>query len=684
MLKVGASQTFAGRSLSSDGNHLPSETATETAPLETAQSRMYAGDFSAAIEALNQVLAEDEDSVDARYMRAVCFRYLKDPAKARADLDALKRIVPDFGRAYQEEGHLYRDTGDWSRALLAYQRACQFNPALLASWKGQAAAFRSLGKEAEAEQAEAQARRLESLPKDLVAVTHLLHEGKLLKAEQLCRAYMQKNPHDIEGMRLLAAIGTRFGVLEDADFLLETALELDPDNIQLRLDFIDVLRKRQKFEAALTQARLLYDREPDNPLFQSHLAIESMQTGDYEKALALFRTILEKLPDDAATLTSRGHALKTLGEQDEAIASYRKAARIKADHGDAWYALANLKTYAFSDDELATMRAREAGSDLGFQDRIYLCFALGKAFEDRKEYATAFEYYERGNDLKRVQTRYKSDQMEEELQAQASVCTPDLFEKQAGKGCPAPDPIFIVGLPRAGSTLIEQILASHSQVDGTLELPNILALSHRLRGRKRVSDRTFYPRILHDLDAEKLRALGEDYIENTRIHRQGAPFFTDKMPNNFRHIGLIKLILPNAKIIDARRGAMACCFSGFKQLFAEGQEFTYGLDEIGRYYRAYVRLMEHWDNVLPGEILRVNHEDVVNDLETQVRRILEFCGLPFEQACVDFHKTRRAVRTASSEQVRQPIYKDGVEQWRHFEPWLDPLKRALGPELVKT
>lgn len=664
--------------------NLPDAAETEADLLRTVQSRMYAGEFAEAVTLLDDAIQSDPELIEARYMRAVCHRYLKAAPAALADLLALKQMAPDFGRAYQEEGHLHRDTGDMERALLAYQRACQFNPALLASWKSQAAALRALGRLGEADQVDAQAQRLEALPKDLVAVTHLLYEGKLLKAEQLCRGYMQKNPRDIEGMRLLAEIGKRFGVLEDADFLLETALELDPENIQLRLDFIDVLRKRQKFEAALAQARILHDREPGNPLFQSHLAIESMQTGDFDKALALFETILETLPEDASTLTSRGHALKTLGQQDEAVASYQSAARIRPDHGDAWYALANLKTYSFSDAELARLQAQEAGSDLGFQDRIYLCFALGKAFEDRGDYGAAFEYYERGNDLKRVQTRYKSDQMEEELEAQASICTPDLFEKQAGKGCPAPDPIFIVGLPRAGSTLIEQILASHSQVDGTLELPNILALSHRLRGRKRVSDRTFYPRILHDLDAGKLRELGEDYLENTRIHRQGAAFFTDKMPNNFRHIALIKLILPNAKIIDARRGAMACCFSGFKQLFAEGQEFTYGLEEIGRYYKAYVRLMDHWDTVLPGQILRVHHEDVVDDVETQVRRILDFCGLPFEQACVDFHTTKRAVRTASSEQVRQPIYKDGVDQWRHFEPWLAPLKDALGPELAKV
>jgi tetratricopeptide (TPR) repeat protein len=663
---------------------LPDLDQTQPDLLQAAQSRMYAGEFDEAVTLLDQALLSDPDSIDARYMRAVCHRYLKAMPAALADLVALKQRVPDFGRAYQEEGHLHRDAGNMERALLAYQRACQFNPALLASWKSQAAALRALGRAAEADQIDAQALRLESLPGDLVAITHLLYEGKLLKAEQLCRAYMQKHPRDIEGMRLLAEIGKRFGVLEDADFLLETALELDPDNIQLRLDFIDVLRKRQKFEAALTQARILYDREPNNPLFQSHLAVESMQTGDFDRALALFETILEVLPDDAATLTSRGHALKTLGEQDRAVASYQAATRVRGDHGDAWYALANLKTYSFSDDELARLRTQEAGTDLGFQDRIHLCFALGKALEDRSDYASSFEYYERGNDLKRVQTRYKSDQMEEELAAQASVCTAELFEKQAGKGCLAPDPIFIVGLPRAGSTLIEQILASHSQVDGTLELPNILALSQRLRGRKRVSDQTVYPRILHDLDAARLSELGEDYIENTRIHRQGAAFFTDKMPNNFRHIGLIKLILPNAKIIDARRGAMACCFSGFKQLFAEGQEFTYGLEEVGRYYKGYTRLMDHWDAVLPGQILRVHHEDVVEDVEAQVRRILEFCGLPFEPACLDFHNTKRAVRTASSEQVRRPIYKDGVDQWRHFEPWLAPLKEALGPELAKV
>ena len=484
-------------------------------------------------------------------------------------------------------------------------------------------------------------------------------------------------------MRLLADIGSRLGVQEDADFLLESAVELDPDNIQLRLDYIQVLRKRQKFSAALEQAKALMAREPGNPVFQSHFAIESMQAGDYETALDYFERVLKTLPDDPATLVSRGHALKTYGRTEDAIASYQAAARVSPGHGDAWYGLANLKTYRFTDEELAAMEAAAASPELDHTSRIHIAFALGKAREDRKDYDQAFEAYARGNALKHQTVRYTTEQMQAELGAQKTHCTPALFEKQSGKGCPAPDPIFIVGLPRAGSTLIEQILASHPDVDGTLELPNILSLAHRLRGRSQITDRDRYPRILHELSADDLTALGEDYIENTRIHRQGAPFFTDKMPNNFRHIGLIHLILPNAKIIDARRNPMDCCWSGFKQLFAEGQEFTYSLEDIGHYYRAYVDMMDHWDAALPpGRILRVQHEDVLDDLDGQVRRLLDHCGLPFDARCVNFHETERAVRTASSEQVRRPINKAGLEQWRPYEAHLDPLKTALGPGLA--
>ncbi|MHA6288095.1 tetratricopeptide repeat-containing sulfotransferase family protein [Maricaulis sp. CAU 1757] len=649
--------------------------------VKRARKALMAGEFESAARALEPVLKAVPDHVEALYAAAVCERYRKDYAAAAERLAALKRAAPEYGRAYQEEGHLLKAQGRTGEALDAYALACRFNPALLASWQAQAELHRELGADEAAAHATQQAERLLALPKEVVAVTNLLAEGKLLKAEQLCRGFLVKHPRHVEAMRLLAEIGVRLGVLDDAEFLLESALEFEPDNIQVRLDYVQVLRKRQKFEAALEQARRLHDSDPDSPVFNSHLAIECMQTGDYERALSLFDAVLSQRPDDPLVLTSKGHALKTMGRHDDAVAAYHRAVEIRPDHGDAWYALANLKTYRFDAAERRRMEALEAGVGLPHQDRIHLCFALGKAWEDAGDADRAFAFYERGNSLKRQQARYTSEQMEEEFAAQKTWCTSDLFAVQGGQGDPAPDPIFIVGLPRAGSTLLEQILASHSQVDGTLELPNILSMAHRLRGRRMMTDRTRYPRILHDLSPDQLREMGREYLASTRIHRAGAPFFTDKMPNNFRHIGLIKLILPNARIIDARREPMACCFSGFKQLFAEGQEFTYGLEEVGRYYRGYVDLMAHWDRVLPGQVLRVHYEDVVDDLETQVRRILDHCGLPFEASCLDFHATDRAVRTASSEQVRQPINTAGLESWRPFEAHLAPLREALGPAL---
>ena len=664
------------------------------------QKLMQAGKFDQALESARKMASDGQDPrhiegerdrdthtkslqyVEGLYLQAVCARFLKNYELAREILDNLRRIAPDFGRGLQEEGHLARDEGRLDDALAAYGRACRANPGLTAAWQSQTAILNRQGKRREAAQTQFQADRLKALPPILQVATNLIYENKTVKAEKLVRGFLQKHPHHIEAMRLLAEIAMRFGVFDEADFLLESAVEFSPDDVQLRLDYIQILRKRQKFAAALEQAKGLYDRDPNNALFQSHLAIECMQTGDHERAFELFTKVLEAMPNDFATLTSLGHAYKTFGKHDEAVESYRASYTAKADHGDAYFGLANLKTYKFTDAEIAQMTDLLERPNIGFSDRVNLCFSLGKAFEDRELFEKAFEQYEHGNSLKSLQSRYRADEMTKELRAQAEHCGAELFTKQGDKGHDAPDPIFILGLPRAGSTLLEQIIASHSQVDGTLELPNVLSMSFQLRGRGPKSEGGRYPKILHELSAEKLKQLGERYIADTQIHRKGAPFFIDKMPNNFRHIGLINLILPNAKIIDARRHPMACCFSGFKQHFAEGQEFTYGLENVGTYYKDYVALMDHWDKVLPGKILRVQYEDVVKDTESQVHRILDYLGLPFEQACLEFHKTKRSVRTASSEQVRQPIFKSGLEQWRHFEPWLTPLKEALGPEIL--
>ena len=644
-----------------------------------AQAALNSGAYKNAGALAESILADAPDHQDALYMAAVAARYAGEIDAAKAYLERLQMAAPDYGRAFQEAGHLARKLEHHDEALKYYQRATQHNPTLLASWQAQADILKTRGDKTGANQAWEQLQRLKSLPKPLLAVTNHLSEGRILKAESLARNFMQRNPKNIEGMRLLAEIGTKLGAHEDAEFLLETAIAIAPDIVQLRIDYIQVLRKRQKFASALAQARALLDKDPNSVIFQSLFAIESLQAGDYDGAISMFESVLERLPNDPTTLTSYGHALKTYGKTEDAITAYKAAIANAPHYGEAWYALANLKTYRFTDVELLTMQETKTTNDLPYMAQVQLAFALAKAHEDRQEYDLAFAAYDRGNALKRKQSRYTTAQMQDEFDAQKKHCTANLFAARIGSGHNAPDPIFIVGLPRAGSTLIEQILASHSQVDGTLELPDILSLAHRLRGRDYTSDREKYPRVLHEIDTDTLTNLGQEYIQNTQIHRASAPFFTDKMPNNFRHIGLIHMILPNAKIIDARRDPMDCCWSGFKQLFAEGQEFTYGLQEIGAYYRSYVELMEHWTAVLPhGRILHVQHENVLDDLDGQVRRILDYCGLEFEQTCVDFHQTKRAVRTASSEQVRRPINRKGQGRWQPYAHHLTPLKTALG------
>ena len=451
----------------------------QDAALKNAQTQIQAGNFAAASDIARAVLATQPAHKNALYIAAVCARYEGRHADASARLAELMTVAPDYGRAHQEEGHLKRALGDTDGALRAYERATRFNPALIASWTRQAELQAIAGNQQAAANARAQSERMKALPRELLAVTNHVHEGRIFRGEEIARAFLRQHPTHVEAMRLLADIGTRLSVHEDADFLLESAIELEPDNIQLRLDYIQVLRKRQKYTQALEQARALMARDPDNPVFQSHFAIESMQAGDYETALDYFSKVLAKLPDDPATLVSHGHALKTYGRSDDAVASYQAAARVAPGQGDAWYGLANLKTYRFSDEELTRMEAQAAAPELDHLSRIHIAFALGKAYEDRGDHDSAFEAFARGNALKHQTVRYTTAQMHAEFDAQKAAGTADLFDKQGGKGSSAPDPIFILGLPRAGSTLIEQILASHPDVDGTLELPNILSLARQ-------------------------------------------------------------------------------------------------------------------------------------------------------------------------------------------------------------
>ncbi|HWU01537.1 MAG TPA: sulfotransferase, partial [Novosphingobium sp.] len=390
-----------------------------------------------------------------------------------------------------------------------------------------------------------------------------------------------------------------------------------------------------------------------------------------------YTAVLAQWPQAEAVHLSLGHALKTVGRREEAVAAYRAAYGVRGDFGDAYWSLANLKTYRFTEAEMAALAHWQGAPRVAEVDRIHLHFAYAKGLEDAGDHAGAFAQYAAGNALKAARSGYTADGFDAEVERMIAATPAALFAGASG-GAPDPDPIFIVGLPRAGSTLVEQILASHSQIEGTAELPNILAQAHALSARDMREAASHYPASLSRIAPEDFTEMGRRFMAETRHLRSGKPFFIDKMPNNFRHIGLIARMLPKARIIDARREPMACCFSGFKQLFAEGQEFSYSLEGIGRYYRGYLRLMEHWQAVLPGRILTVQHEDVLEDLEGQLRRLLAFLDLPFEEGCIRFHETKRAVRTASSEQVRRPIDRSGADQWRHFEPFLGPLRAALG------
>jgi len=642
--------------------------------IERAKGLMAKRQFAQALALADSLLKQVPENRDVLYLVAVNQRYMGRIQDALSTLANFEKLHPDYGRLYQERGHCYRGLGDNNAAITAYQTAVNLNSSLPASWKALVALYRASGRTAEANNAANVAATLDGLPVAVVTANSLFAEGSAQAAEQVIRPFLLDNPQHIEGMRLLARIGMHMGVLDDAEFLLQSVLELSPDYHAARHNYAEVLADRHKHVEALEQIRKLLEIEPRNPVFRALEGNALVGLGRHDEALQKFFALRDETPSNPTLHLAIAHALKTVGRQTEAIESYRRAAEVRPSFGDAYWSLANLKTYRFGDEEIAAMRRAEADPGTPLVDRYHLDFALGKALEDRGEYEQSFHFYSRGNVLKKAEARYERASFERNARRQTEVCTRELFATRAGWGCPAPDPIFIVGLPRAGSTLLEQILASHSAVEGTKELAEIPRLVHVLSGR----ESTDYPDVLATLTNEQCRQFGEQFMAETRIYRSGGrPFFIDKMPNNFRHIGLIHLILPNAKIIDARREPLACCFSNFKQLFANGQEFTYSLEDIGHYYRTYVELMQHWDEALPGKVLRMQHEAVVDDLEGSVRRLLEFCGLPFEAACLEFWKTERNVRTASSEQVRRPIFKEGLDQWRHFEPWLGPLKEAL-------
>ena len=639
--------------------------------------------FEEGLEAAERLAAEVPENRDVLHLIAMNERFLGRIDAAFATLRRLEQHHPNFSRLYQERGQCYVALRDAPQAIDAFLRAVNINPALPASWSMLEGLYRMTGDAGNAATAAAHVARLKRLPAEVLTATGLFSDGDISAAESMVRAYLLEHGNHVEAMRLLARIGIERDVLDDAELLLEAVLELEPDYRAARHDYARALMERHKYQRAREELRTLLKLEPLNRHYKTLYTSTIVGLGEHDKAITLYRELLEGAPQPAELHLSIAHSLKAIGKQPDSIEAYRAAAAARPSFGDAYWSLANLKTYRFSDAEIARMRAEESAGGVARADRYHLCFALGKALEDREEYEASWRYYESGNALKRAESRYRPEILEINTRKQIEVFSRAFLAERENFGVEAADPIFILGLPRAGSTLLEQILASHSQVEGTQELADIPRMVLALQDRVPDLDNPRYPGVLAGMNAGEFRNLGEKYLADTRVYRSDKPFFIDKMPNNFRHIGLIHLMLPNAKIIDARREPMACCFGNLKQLFANGQEFTYSVEDIARYYRTYLDLMAHWDAVLPGRILRVQHESVVDDLPGNVRRILNFCGLDFEPACVDFHKTARSVRTASSEQVRQPIYREGLDQWRHYEPWLTPLKDSLGDAVLR-
>ncbi len=643
--------------------------------------RLLETDPALAAEQAAEILRAVPDQPVALLLLGVARRAGGDAAAALAVHEPLAGRQPDWAAAHYELGLTRGAARQGEAAVAALRRAVSLQPDLAEAWRALADHLAAIGDGPAADDAFARYLKFSVQDPRLLEAASALCDNRIAAAEALLREHLRQHPTDVAAIRMLAEVAARLGRYGDSENLLARCLELAPGFTAARYNYALVLHRQGKVEA-LDEIERVLAVDPHNPGYRNLQAAILIRIGEFDRAIAIYETVLAEYPNQPKAWMSLGHALKSAGRQPECVAAYRRSIGLAPGFGEAYWSLANLKTFGFSPAELDTMRSQLDRPGLTNDDRLHLHFAIGKALEDAGEYAGSFEHYVTGNRLRRATTGYDPDETTSHTQRCKELFSREFFSQRSGWGSAAPDPIFIVGLPRSGSTLLEQVLSSHSAVEGTMELPDVISIARALGGRKIRAETSRYPEVLATLGAAECRALGEQYLERTRIQRKtGAPLFIDKMPNNFAHVGLIHLMLPAAKIIDARRHPLGCCFSAFKQHFARGQNFTYDLQELGRYYRDYVELMAHFDAVLPGRVHRVIYETFVEDTEAELRRLLAYCGLPFEAGCLRFYENERVVRTASSEQVRQPIYRDAMDHWRHYEPWLDPLKRALGPAL---
>jgi tetratricopeptide (TPR) repeat protein len=658
------------------------DAATDNALIQAAA--LLQRDPNAAAERASAIVSERPNDGEARFLLATALRRSGENRAALEHLETLLEIAPPSPLVHAERAFALAALGRSADAMHALEDALALKRDLHGVWRVLGDELLRAGDAAAAD--EAYARHVGATSKDpaLMKAAAALASNDLPVAERSLKEFLKRHPTDVAAIRMLAEVAVRIGRLDDSAVLLQRCLELAPSFAAARHNYATLLGRQNRMPEALAEVAKLLKSDPENPGYKILRAANLGRIGEYVEAISLYEEVVRRIPDQAKLWMSYGHALKTVGRTQECIENYEKSLSLLPSLGEAWWSLANLKTYRFTAVQIAEMSRQLARADITPEDRYHLHFALGKALEDQREFSSSFEHYATGAALRRREIPYDADENHHAMRRAKALYTRDFFGAREGYGDSSAAPIFIVGLPRAGSTLLEQILSTHSMVEGTMELPDIIAIARRLGHKKGKGDGARYPQSVAALSTDEARALGAEYLERTRIQRKtDKPFFIDKMPNNFAHVGLIRLILPNAKLIDARRHPLGCCFSAFKQHFARGQSFSYDLSDLGRYYRDYVELMAHFDEAAPGVVCRIFYERMVADAEGETRRLLAYCGLPFEEACLSFYENDRPVRTASSEQVRRPIFSEGTDQWRNYDTWLGPLKTALGNVLDK-
>ena len=636
-------------------------------------------DPAAAAGEAAALLQEYPDSTAAAMLLGTARRGCGEAQAATQVFATLARAQPHSALIQLEYARALAAGGEQAAARAALERAVQLQPHLAEAWRELSQLQAAAGEPLACDQAYARYVALVHPDQELLEAENLLRGARLDAAEALLRRRLARNPADQAARRLLGECATLREDFAEAERLLGECLRLAPGDSAARLELVRAYSAQQKPEAMLPLLERLLALEPGNLKYRTLQSIALNLLGMNAEAHAVLAGLLADFPQDERVWMFYAHVLRAGGRAEDAIAAYRRSTTLAPHFAESWFSLANMKTFRFTAAETALMESQLGRTEVQGEERVMFEFALGKAREDEGAFASAFEHYTRGNALRRAALDYDVGDVERFLERNRTLFTGEFLAARSHAGSPSAAPIFIVGLPRSGSTLVEQILASHSQVEGTRELPYVLSIASEFGAMELPNGPRAYPQSLAKLTGAQLRALGERYLAEAAAHRlQGRAHFIDKMPSNWMHVGLIHLMLPQARIVDVRRGALGCCVANFKQHFQQGMWFSYSLEDLGRFYRAYVQLMAHFESVLPGRVHRVQYETLVGDVEGEVRRLLDYCGLPFEAQCLRFYETRRVVQTVSSEQVRRPIYQEGLEQWRNFEPWLAPLRAALG------